>query len=280
MNEQMHYGKDYHFLPITSLKSGAGLELNSDIYCFTTQIVNVVFVGHACGNWTLVDAGLPKSAKHIIAAAEKRFGRHNKPDAIILTHGHFDHVGGIIELVEYWDVPVYAHELELQYLTGKSSYPSPDSTVSSGLIAKLSPFYPNDPIDLGENISQLPDNNSVPTMPEWRWIHTPGHTPGHVSLFRERDRTLIVGDAFVTVKQENLYEVFIQKPEISGPPQYFTTDWQSAFDSVKSLKALNPAVAITGHGVPFTGEELTHSLKDLVRDFDRIAVPKIGKYLN
>lgn len=109
----MHYGDDYHFLPITSLKSGAGLELNSDIYCFTT----------------------------LIAAAEKRFGHHNKPDAIILTHGHFDHVGGIIELVEYWDVPVYAHELELQYLTGKSSYPSPDSTVSSGLIAKLSPFY-------------------------------------------------------------------------------------------------------------------------------------------
>lgn len=64
--------------------------------------------------------------------------------------------------------------------------------------------------------------------------------------------TEIVRDAFVTVKQENLYEVFIQKPEISGPLQYFTTDWQSAFDSVKSLNALNPAVAITGHGVPFT----------------------------
>jgi len=41
MDEQMHYGNDYHFLPVTSLKSGVGQEVSSDIYCFTTQIVNV-----------------------------------------------------------------------------------------------------------------------------------------------------------------------------------------------------------------------------------------------
>ena len=40
-------------------------------------------------------------------------------------------------------------------------------------------------------------------MPGWRWVHTPGHTAGHVSLFRDADRTLIAGDAFVTTKQES-----------------------------------------------------------------------------
>lgn len=72
-------------------------------------------------------------------------------------------------------------------------------------------------------------------MPGFRWIHTPGHTLGHISLFRDEDRALIVGDAFVTVKQESLYKVLIQKKEISGPPRYFTTDWLAAWDSVKKI---------------------------------------------
>ena len=50
----------------------------------------------------------------------------------------------------------------------------------------------------------LPEDGSIPHLPDWEWIYTPGHSPGHVSFFREKDLTLIVGDAFVTVKQESL----------------------------------------------------------------------------
>ena len=53
----------------------------------------------------------------------------------------------------------------------------------------------------------LPSDGTVPHLPDFKWIHTPGHTPGHISLFREKDQALIVGDAFVTVKQEYLYKV-------------------------------------------------------------------------
>ena len=45
-----------------------------------------------------------------------------------------------------------------------------------------------------------PSDGSIPNMPGWQWIHTPGHSPGHISLFREKDRSLIAGDAFVAVK--------------------------------------------------------------------------------
>jgi glyoxylase-like metal-dependent hydrolase (beta-lactamase superfamily II) len=40
-----------------------------------------------------------------------------RPAAIVLTHGHFDHVGALQQLISYWDAPVYAHELELPYRT-------------------------------------------------------------------------------------------------------------------------------------------------------------------
>src|SRR5699024_8536701 len=139
--------------------------------------------------------------------------------AIVLTHGHFDHVGGIIELVEHWDIPIYAHELELPYLTGKECYPTPDAPVEGGLIAKVSLIFPIEPIQLGYYVEALPEDGSVPHLPEFKWIHTPGHAPGHVSFFREKDRTLIVGDAFVTVKQDALYKVLTQEQEINGPPR-------------------------------------------------------------
>ena len=126
----------------------------------------------------------------------------------------------------------------------------------------------------------LPSDGTVPQLPDFRWIHTPGHTPGHISLFREKDRALIVGDAFVTVKQEYLYKVLTQEQEISGPPSYLTTDWQAAKESVIKLEALKPTVAITGHGMPMSGDLLTTSLKTLVNEFDQLAVPDYGKYVN
>jgi len=152
--------------------------------------------------------------------------------------------------------------------------------VEGGWIAKLSPLFPKDPVNLGDRVQKLPSDGHVPGMPGWRWIHTPGHTPGHVSLFREADRSLIAGDAFVTVRQDSLYKVVTQQKEISGPPRYFTTDWQSARESVKRLHALNPSRVITGHGVPVSGEELSRGLERLVWVFDRIALPDHGRYVD
>ncbi len=95
-------------------------------------------------------------------------------------------LGGIIELIKYWDVPVYAHQMEIPFLTGLQSYPEPDPTVEGGMVAKMSPLFPNEPIDLGNSVKVLPADGTVPHMQEFRWIHTPGHTPGHISLFREK----------------------------------------------------------------------------------------------
>jgi glyoxylase-like metal-dependent hydrolase (beta-lactamase superfamily II) len=174
---------------------------------------------------------------------------------------------------------VYAHALELPYLTGRSSYPPPDPTVGGGLMARLAGLYPRKPIDLGARVQALPEDGTVPSMPGWRWIHTPGHTAGHVSLFRESDRALIAGDAFVTTKQESALAVLTQRREIHGPPAYFTTDWPAARASVERLAALEPSLAVTGHGQSMRGEELREGLHRLAEEFDRLAVPDDGRYV-
>ncbi|PID02487.1 MBL fold metallo-hydrolase [Sporosarcina sp. P2] len=281
MDKQLSNGEDYKYIPATSIGSGKGLEVLPDLYCHTIQIVNIVLVGHPNSkDFVLIDTGMPYSAEKIIAVVEERFGVKSRPKAILLTHGHFDHVGAVIELVEHWNVPVYAHELELPFLTGVSSYPDPDTSVEGGMIAKISSIFPTDPIQLGSHIQSLPPDGSVPFLPEFKWIHTPGHSPGHVSFFRQKDGALIAGDAFVTVKQEYLYKVLTQEQEISGPPRYLTTDWGAALQSVMKLEALHPSVAITGHGLPMEKELLAKSLKKLVNEFERIAVPDYGKFVD
>jgi glyoxylase-like metal-dependent hydrolase (beta-lactamase superfamily II) len=281
MDKELSYGSDYKFIPATSIASGVGIQVLPDIYSHTIQIVNICFVGNPENNeYVLVDAGMPECADDIIAVAEERFGSGSKPKAIILTHGHFDHVGAIIELVNHWQVPVYAHEMELPFLTGQQSYPEPDASVEGGMVAKISPMFPNEPINLGDHVEKLPADGSVPFMDGFRWIHTPGHAPGHVSFFRDSDRALIAGDAFVNVKQDALYKVVTQEEEINGPPRYLTTDWQAAWESVKKLSDLNPSVAVTGHGAPAAGETLSNGLRRLVNEFDTLAIPDYGKYVD
>lgn len=227
--------------------------------------------------WVLVDAGLPGSADKVRAAARQLFGPNVPPTAIVLTHGHFDHVG----VLDAWpDVPVYAHPLELPYLTGRSSYPPPDPAVGGGAMSWLSFLYPRKPIDLGERVRPLNSSGSVPDLPGWRWLFTPGHAPGHVSFFREADRLLLAGDAVTTVRGESAYRTFTQDPELQGPPAYFTTDWDAARDSVRRIAALEPGQVASGHGIPLKGPILRLHLDQLARDFDRVSRPAHGRYVD
>jgi len=206
-------------------------QVTPDVLLLEFPFVNAFIVGNPNANngeWVLVGAGMAHTGKDIIQAAEGRFGKGSQPKAIILSHGHFDHVGAIMELLNQWKVPVYAHELELPYLTGAMDYPPADPTVNDGLIAKISPTFPNRGIDLGTRVQPLPADGSVPWMPGWRWIHTPGHSPGHVALYRKSDNVLIAGDAFTTLKQDSAESVLTKEKEIHGPPAYFTMDWQAA----------------------------------------------------
>ena len=276
----MEQSNDNRAIPMTSVDSGKLREVTSDVAYYTNQIVNIILIGQPGGDkWVLIDAGMPKSGDEIIKVAEERYGIDNPPSAIILTHGHFDHVGSVVDLILEWNVPVYAHVMEAPFLTGKQAYPEPDTSVEGGLLAKISSYYPNEPIDIQEALKMLPNDGSVPNLPDWEWIHVPGHSPGQIALFRKKDRLLISADAFVTVKQDSMYKVLVQKKEVCGPPVYLTTDWKAAYQSVKHLADLKPNIVIPGHGTAMEGEELRTGLENLIYNWNEVAVPDHGKWV-
>lgn len=269
-------------LPVTSTKSGTTQLVADQVYGYTNQIVNAYFIqtNADMNEWILVDAGMPTSGTKLLHEAERLFGRDHHLKAILLTHGHFDHVGGIVSMLERFPVPVYAHSLEMPFLTGEKDYPEPDSSVEGGTLAKVASVYPVEAIDISEHIHPLPEDGTVPFLSEWKWIHTPGHAPGHVSFYREKDKLLLAGDAFVTVKQDSLYRVLTQVKSVEGPPVYLTTDWDAAAESVKKLAALQPQIAATGHGQPMSGESLMNGLNELAEQFQERAVPSHGRYVD
>ncbi|RVT57797.1 MBL fold metallo-hydrolase [Niallia taxi] len=247
------------------------MKIASDVYGYKTAIANIALVGGLGKDkqdWVLVDAGIPYSAKFILQYAKSLFGK-KKPIAIILTHGHFDHIGALETLLHEWDVPIYAHSEEMSYLTGEEVYPRPTPFVVKGVMSFLSPFYPRDGIQLHSNLKVLQSGEELNFMEGWECIHTPGHTKGHISLYRKEDGLLLAGDAFVTVKQESLFAVLTQKEELHGPPAYFTPNRAESRESIMKLAKLEPSIIYTGHGKPLYGkEQIAKGLYRLIRHYD------------
>ncbi|HTE32529.1 MAG TPA: MBL fold metallo-hydrolase, partial [Chryseolinea sp.] len=265
----------------TQINKEEVFRVDRGVWGIKDTFVNCYVIQHNETNeWILVDAGLKWSAPKIMAMAAKLFGADSGPSAIVLTHGHFDHVGSLPHLLEAWPVPVFAHELEMPYITGLSSYPPVDPTVGGGMIASLSFIFPKGPIDITPHVSKLPSDGTVPGFPEWRFIHTPGVAPGHISLFRAHDRLLLAGDAFLTTKAESTFHAVTYKETISGPPKYATCDWTMARASLEKLVALRPEVVATGHGRPMRGSKMRKNLELLLHNFEQDAIPASGRYVN
>lgn len=237
-------------------------------------IVNCYLVSHARG-WVLIDTGIRGFAAAIRRAADAAFGRGTRPLAIVLTHGHFDHAGSVRALARVWPVPVYAHSLELPYLTGQSDYPPQDPTVG-GAMAFMSRAFPHGGREHVAHLTCL-GGCRIAELPEWTWHHTPGHTPGHISLFRESDRVLIAGDALATMDLDSWREQIRRTPRLANPPAATTTDWQAARRSLRLLSSLEPGVIAAGHGRPLSGNRVADTLRAFCVNF---TPPRRGRYVS
>lgn len=245
-----------------------------DVGWLPISFVNAYFLGRPGGPWLLVDTGVPGRASQIMAAAEARFGAGVKPEAIVLTHGHFDHAGSAHVLADEWKVPIYAHRLEFPYVTGRAKYPPKDPTVG-GAIAFLSRFMPARARSVGERLRELP-TNELPGMPDWKWMHTPGHSPGHISLFRESDGVLIAGDAFATMDMDSWTGLISGKQTLARAGSPFNCDWAATKNSVQTLAKLQPTVIGAGHGIPLTEGNVSQRLENYATHF---RPPRHGRYV-
>jgi glyoxylase-like metal-dependent hydrolase (beta-lactamase superfamily II) len=134
----------------------------------------------------------------------------------------------------------------------------------------------NNKVDLGNRAHRLENLRKLPGLKDWEAIETPGHTPGHVSFWRRKDRTLIAGDAFTTVNQDSLFDMVSKKQEVCRPPVYYTPDWDTAHQSVQRLARLKPEVLAAGHGVPMSGARATRGLERLAEQWP---APERGRYV-
>lgn len=244
-----------------------------DVGWLPVSFTNVFFIGRPGGKWILVDTGFPGNGMEIFAAAEARFGAGSRPEAIVLTHGHLDHVGNAAELADAWDAPIYAHPLEAPFLSGKTLYPPADPTVG-GALAFFSRFLPRLRRDLGGRLREL-QTKKVPAAPGWECVLTPGHSPGHICLFRESDRILLTGDALLTVDMDSWSALLSRKRELARPPTPFTVDWDAARVSLRKLAGLRPNVIGAGHGAPISDSDLPERLEKFAEAF---RAPRRGRY--
>lgn len=241
------------------------------------RFVNVYFIETGLpGEWVLIDTGLPGSARTIGAAAAEKFGDDSRPLAIILTHGHLDHVGSAKELALRWQVPVLVHPLELPYVTGRAQYPPRDPTVG-GSLAFMARFFPKELPNLREAAQAIgTDDDSVAYLPGWRWLHVPGHAPGQLAFFRESDKTLIGADAFATCHHDSVPAILLAIPKISRAGTPFNYDWEASRDSVRRLADLAPETIGCGHGPVMRGPAAIEGLRRLA---DNYPIPEHGRYV-
>ena len=144
------------------------------------------------GSVTLVDCGLRKAPKRIVAGLAE-LGKHPRDvQRIILTHAHFDHAGGAAEMVAATAAPgVAAHTDDAGFLRDGAGSPGDSSTlVYRVFMRNTSQGFT--PVVVSE---ELADGHVLDVAGGLEVHHTPGHTPGHVSLLHPDTGVLITGDA-------------------------------------------------------------------------------------
>ncbi len=168
----------------------------------------------------VVDTGVAGSAGRIGAALEAAGSGWDGVRHLLITHAHFDHVGGIEEVAgRATGAKLYGGELDLHSIksspTGRDGQP-PESPGRLRAVAD------------GEEVFGL------------QVVTTPGHTPGHIAVFDAASAVLVAGDALTNTVDGNL----------GGALPMVTPDQAAAADSVRKLAALDPRVILVGHGPP------------------------------
>jgi glyoxylase-like metal-dependent hydrolase (beta-lactamase superfamily II) len=207
------------------------------LHTFTTLQLGRVYLIEDADGYTLVDTGIAASVKRIIKEVVQRGGKPEYIKRIIITHAHYDHIGGLARLKEITGAQVIAHPLEKKVIQGEMAEVRPERA-SLSLIGKMmwqpARIWPSVEVQREVNDGDVLED----VMGGLHIIHAPGHAPGQIALWQPHWRVLICGDAMMNL------------PKLSLPLEAYTVDMQQAKRTVQHLAKLNPTIVCFGHGSP------------------------------
>ena len=217
-------------------------EIISGVYRIAMGFVNA-FLIKADEGLVLVDSGLPKRKDTILKAVAGVAGQPADLRHILVTHHHVDHIGSLADLKEASDAKSYVHPADTPIVRGDQPQPGANPSSLLGklagpLLERLSPAAVAAAVDV-----EVEDGQELPIGGGVKVVHTPGHTPGHVSyLLPGRGGVLFVGDAAANILR------------LGMPMGVFTADREQAKESIRKLAGLEFDIACFGHGRVLKGE--------------------------
>jgi glyoxylase-like metal-dependent hydrolase (beta-lactamase superfamily II) len=218
-----------------------------NVYTITGLLAGRVYVIADPDGLTLIDASIPPAVGPILNQIKALGKQPSDVKRILITHAHPDHVGDLPKLKALTGAQIVASAIEQPVIEGKMAVPRVDLAKLKGPIKFRPPhtMYKPTPVDL-----PLQGGETLPVLGGLHVIHTPGHSPGHLSFWQPEKRLLFCGD------------VLFNAPKFSLPPAFLTVDMDEDKRSVRKLAELGPEVICFGHGQP-----MTQNAAQRLRDF-------------
>lgn len=231
-------------------------EIGGGVHRFADGVVNWYLMEEQ-GELTLVDTGWPRSWPRIERAISELGYSPSNVSAVVLTHGHPDHLGGAERVRRECGAPVLAHSAEVGRVRGESKGSSPFAAIP-GLVPQLwrpaSLRFVAEATMQGfltpkwvEEVEPFEADTELDVPGRPMPLRTPGHTEGHVSLLLADRGILIGGDALLTLNP------LTRKEGPCLPPTALNTDTAQARESLKAIENANADTLLPGHGEPWRG---------------------------
>ncbi|MED4241089.1 MBL fold metallo-hydrolase [Priestia megaterium] len=209
----------------------------------------------------LIDTGIPGQLTQIKESMAKVGVPVDTLKAIILTHQDIDHIGSAPQFLGELNnqITIYAHEDDKPYIEGDLPLIKTDTSRMSkeeleSLPKEVKHLYNNPPKVKVNRL--LEDKQELPYFGGIEVIYTPGHSPGHISLYLKQTKTLVAGDALVKVNNQLL-----------GPVKQTTLDMDTAIESLRKFLNYEIETVICYHGGVFIGDPKPHISKILNKQF-------------
>ena len=187
----------------------------------------------------LIDAGWRIHSRRLLNYLHHLGHQPDSVQRLISTHYHLDHIGGMAGLQAATGVAVQAHHLEAANLRGEPGHRLPNPVQQWWLRFPLWPLIAALRPPVIPRVDPLDDGDTVPLLGGARVVHTPGHTPGSISLHFPNEGVLIVGDALQ--RRGN---------RVTLPSRFFSSDMATAGESVRKMAGLDIETICFSHFLP------------------------------